>query len=76
MKGKSRIIFTLTDEVVYGLQMKKIWLTPHFLSGVIVIQHKDYCINDEVNMEARLQNLFFEKCITKNYLFELENEVL
>jgi len=33
-------------------------------------------INDEVQMEACLQNLFFENCITKNYLSELENEVL
>jgi len=44
--------------------------------GSHVIRHKGYGINDEVHMEAHLQNLFFETCITKNYLFELENEVL
>jgi len=36
-----------------------------------VIWHKDYCINEEVYMEAQLQNLFFENCVTKNCVFEL-----
>ena len=44
--------------------------------GSYVIQHKVYGINDEVYMEACLQNSIFENCTTKNYLFELENEVL
>ena len=46
------------------------------VQGSYVIRHKGYGINDEVYMEARLQNLFFENCIVKSYLFESENTVL
>ena len=30
-----------------------------------IIRHRVYGINDEVYMEAHLQNLFFENCIKK-----------
>jgi len=34
-----------------------------------VIQHKGYGINDEVYMEACLQNLIFENCTTKKNIY-------
>jgi hypothetical protein len=71
------IILTLTDEVLLWSpnEEKKTYTTLPF-RGHYVIPHEGYGINDEVYMEASLQNLFYENCMTKYYLFELGNEVL